>query len=56
MQAMVIKQYGGPEQLVLADIPTPVPGQDEVLINVRAFGINRAELYLREGSLGRSRL
>jgi NADPH:quinone reductase-like Zn-dependent oxidoreductase len=37
MQAMIIKQCGGPEQLVLRDIPTPVPANGEVLIKVRAF-------------------
>lgn len=49
MQAMVIGQYGGPEQLILKDIPTPIPQEDEVLIRVRAFGINRAETYMRRG-------
>jgi NADPH:quinone reductase len=52
MQAMVIKQYGGPEQLVLTEIPTPVPRHGEVLIKVRALGINRAEIYMRKGLFG----
>jgi NADPH:quinone reductase-like Zn-dependent oxidoreductase len=52
MQAMVINQFGGPEQLVLKDIPTPVPEQGEVLIKVKALGINRAELYMRKGLFG----
>jgi NADPH:quinone reductase len=52
MQAMVINQYGGPEQLVLREIPTPVPDNGEVLIKVRAFGINRAEVYMRKGLFG----
>ena len=52
MQAMVINQFGGPEQLVLKDIPTPVPEQGEVLIRVKALGINRAELYMRKGLFG----
>jgi NADPH:quinone reductase len=52
MQAMVINQYGGPEQLVLTDIPTPVPQNGEVLIKVRALGINRAEIYMRKGLFG----
>lgn len=52
MQAMVIKQYGGPEQLALMDIPKPVPENGEVLIKVKAFGINRAELYMRKGLFG----
>ena len=52
MQAMVINQYGGPEQLVLTDLPAPVPEKGEVLIKIRAFGINRAELYMRKGLFG----
>lgn len=52
MQAIVISQYGGPEQLVLKDIPTPVPQDGEVLIKVKAFGINRAEIYMRKGLFG----
>jgi NADPH2:quinone reductase len=52
MQAMVTSQFGGPEQLVLTEIPTPVPENGEVLIKVKAFGINRAELYMRKGLFG----
>ncbi len=52
MQAMVINQFGGPEQLVLRDFPTPVPEHGEVLIKVKALGINRAELYMRKGLFG----
>ena len=52
MQAMVFNRYGGPEQLVLTDIPTPVPQNGEVLIKVRALGINRAEIYMRKGLIG----
>ena len=52
MQAMVINQFGGPEQLVLKDIPTPVPENGEVLIKVKAVGINRAEVYMRKGLFG----
>lgn len=52
MQAMVINQYGGPEQLVLTDLPAPIPEKGEVLIKIRAFGINRAELYMRKGLFG----
>lgn len=52
MQAMVISQFGGPEQLVLRDIPTPVPENGEVLIKVKALGINRAEIYMRKGLFG----
>ncbi len=52
MQAMVFNQYGGPEQFVLTEIPTPVPEKGEVLIKVQALGINRAEVYMRKGLFG----
>jgi len=52
MQAMIINQFGGPEQLVLRDFPAPVPEHGEVLIKVKALGINRAELYMRKGLFG----
>ncbi len=52
MKAVVRKQYGGPEQLVLSNVPEPEAGPGMVLIRVRAFGLNRAELYMRRGSWG----
>lgn len=52
MKAIVINQYGGPEQLVLRDLPVPQPGSDEVLIRVKAFGLNHAEIYMRRGDWG----
>ncbi|MBI3561549.1 MAG: zinc-binding dehydrogenase [Gammaproteobacteria bacterium] len=52
MQAMVIKQYGGTDQLCIEEVPLPKPNKDEILIRVRAFGINRAETYMRRGLWG----
>ncbi|HED33857.1 MAG TPA: alcohol dehydrogenase, partial [Gammaproteobacteria bacterium] len=52
MKAVVINQYGGSDQLVIRDIPDPEPQQGEVLIKIRAFGINRAETYMRRGLWG----
>jgi NADPH:quinone reductase-like Zn-dependent oxidoreductase len=52
MQAMVIKHYGSPDQLVLREVPKPVPQVGEVLVKVRALGINRAEAYMRSGAWG----
>ncbi|MBA5687379.1 zinc-binding dehydrogenase [Rugamonas apoptosis] len=52
MKAVVRKEYGGPEVLVLREVDRPVPGAGEVLIEVRAFGLNRAELYMRRGEWG----
>ncbi len=52
MRAIVIKQYGGPEQLVIDERPTPEPKPGEVLIAVKAFGLNHAESYFRSGAWG----
>ncbi|WP_104666559.1 zinc-binding dehydrogenase [Ensifer adhaerens] len=52
MKAYVIERAGGPEVLELRDIPSPEIQAGEVKIRVRAFGLNRAEVYLRAGKMG----
>jgi NADPH:quinone reductase-like Zn-dependent oxidoreductase len=49
MKAGVIRKPGGPEVLNIERIaiPTPTPGQ--ALIKVKAFGLNRSELFTRQG-------
>ncbi|KAI8955258.1 GroES-like protein [Xylaria longipes] len=49
MRAIVISTFGGPEVLSYRDVPKPVPGADEVLIRVHAFGVNHAEMHMRKG-------
>jgi len=53
MKAIVITEYGGPEVLAVTELPDPEPGAGEVLIRVRAFGLNHAETYMRSGSWGK---
>ena len=52
MKAIVISSHGGPEVLTVAELPDPVPAAGEVLISVRAFGLNHAEAYMRGGAFG----
>ncbi len=47
--AIVITSFGGPENLALRDVPVPAPQAGEILIRVRAAGINRADAAQREG-------
>lgn len=49
MRAAVIYEPGGPEQLILEDRPIPTPKENEVLINTKAFGLNRSEHFTRVG-------
>ncbi len=49
MRAVVMTEHGGPEVLHVAELPDPVPGEGEVLIRVRAFGLNHADTYMRTG-------
>lgn len=52
MKAYVIERAGGPEVLTLVDVPAPQAKADEVTIRVRAFGVNRSEVYRRSGKTG----
>ena len=49
MKAAVIYEAGGPEVLKIEDRPIPRPKSGEVLIRVKAFGLNRSELFTRQG-------
>jgi len=52
MRAIVRQAFGGPEQLLIQEVPTPQPKVGEVLVRVKAFGLNRAEQYFRMGLWG----
>jgi putative PIG3 family NAD(P)H quinone oxidoreductase len=49
MHAVVITEPGGPEVLRWIEVPDPVPGPGEVLINVAASAVNRADMMQRQG-------
>lgn len=49
MKAIVITENGGPDVLQIQELDEPVPGDGEVLIRVRAFGVNHAETHMRKG-------
>ena len=49
MRAIVMHQPGGPEVLRLEQRPVPKPARGQVLIRVEAFGLNRSELFTRQG-------
>jgi putative PIG3 family NAD(P)H quinone oxidoreductase len=49
MRAIDVLTPGGPEALVLREVPDPEPGPDEVLVDVVAAGVNRADTLQRQG-------
>jgi NADPH:quinone reductase len=49
VKALRIARPGGPEVLEIADVPAPEPKADELLVRVRAAGVNRADLLQRGG-------
>ncbi|MEU4219595.1 NAD(P)H-quinone oxidoreductase [Actinoplanes sp. NPDC026623] len=49
MHAITIEQPGGPEALLWAEVPDPTPGPGEVVVEVTAAGVNRADLMQRQG-------
>jgi NADPH:quinone reductase-like Zn-dependent oxidoreductase len=53
VRAIVITAPGGPEVLAVRDLPDPVPADGEILIRVRAFGLNHADAYMRSGAWGK---
>ncbi|HVP63552.1 MAG TPA: NADPH:quinone reductase [candidate division Zixibacteria bacterium] len=50
MKAIQVSEFGGPEQLVLRDIPEPKPKAGEVLVRIHAAGVNPADTYMRTGT------
>jgi NADPH:quinone reductase-like Zn-dependent oxidoreductase/FAD/FMN-containing dehydrogenase len=51
MKAVRFDEYGGIDVLKVADVPQPVPGAGEVLVQVKAAGINPGEAKIRDGLL-----
>ncbi|WP_414463941.1 zinc-binding alcohol dehydrogenase family protein [Hyphomicrobium sp. DY-1] len=49
MRAIVLEKFGGLDSLVYKDIPEPKPMAGHVVIQIKAFGINHAEMHMRRG-------
>lgn len=49
MRAVVLSDHGGPEVLTIVETPAPVPGPDDLLIDIRHSALNRADVLQRMG-------
>jgi len=54
MKAVVVREHGGPEVLRFEERPEPVPRAGEVLVRVKAIGLNHLDLWVRKGVPGHS--
>jgi NADPH:quinone reductase len=50
MKAILLRQPGGPEALEYTEVPTPVPGRNEVLVRADTIGVSRPEVLVRRGT------
>src|SRR2546422_6562876 len=53
MKAILVREFGGPEVLVLEEVPTPKPASGEVLVRMHAAGVNPYDTYMRAGTYAR---
>src|SRR6266542_2078460 len=53
MRAILVREFGGPDVLRLEDVPDPKPGPSEVVVRIRAAGVNPVDTYIRSGTYAR---
>ncbi|MGE5247230.1 MAG: NADPH:quinone reductase [Verrucomicrobiota bacterium] len=54
MKAIRVREFGPPEVMRLEEVPTPVAGPGQLLVRVRAAGVNPVETYIRAGAYTRA--
>jgi len=53
MKALIVREFGGPEVMQIADVASPSVGPGQILIRVRAIGVNPVDTYIRSGMYAR---
>jgi NADPH2:quinone reductase len=53
MKAIIVREFGGPEVMKIEDLPQPAAGSGQILIRVRAVGVNPVDAYIRAGTYAR---
>jgi NADPH:quinone reductase len=53
MRAIVVRAFGGPDVMKMEDVPQPVAGPGQLVLRVRAVGVNPVDTYIRSGTYAR---
>ena len=53
MKAIVVREFGEPDVMRVEEVPSPVPGPGQVLVRIRAVGVNPVDTYIRKGAYAR---
>jgi NADPH2:quinone reductase len=53
MKAIVVREFGPADVMKLEEVPVPAPGPGQVLVRVKAIGVNPVEAYIRSGTYAR---
>src|SRR5687768_6144746 len=53
MEAIVVREFGPAEVMKLEDVPIPAPGPGQVVVRVKAVGVNPVDTYIRTGTYAR---
>jgi NADPH:quinone reductase len=53
MKAIVVREFGEPSVMRIGEVPTPSAGRDQVLVRLRAAGVNPVDTYVRKGAYAR---
>jgi len=53
MKAILVREHGGPEVLKLEDLPDPTANADQVVVRLKAVGVNPVDVYIRSGAYAR---
>ena len=49
MRSIVVREFGAPEVMRVENVPDPTPSASQVLVRVRAVGVNPVDTYIRSG-------
>jgi NADPH2:quinone reductase len=53
MKAIRVREFGGPEVMRIEDVPDPEPGSGQIVVRIRAIGVNPVDTYMRAGTYPR---